>query len=100
MTALETLKMKLKPGKVYRREDLLPWSNAVDRHLDKLLSEKVLVKVSGGLYYCPKKTTFGEAPPAEEVLVEGFLKDKRFLIFAQSAFDILPSLKEGDSYVV
>lgn len=89
MNALETVKSHLKPGVVYRRSDLLEWSNAVDRHLEQLQNESVLKKLSGGLYYRPKTTSFGEAPPSEQALVEAFLKDDRFLILSPNIYNTL-----------
>ena len=37
-STLEQLKRHLRPGRVYRREDLLSWSQSVDRHLKNSLS--------------------------------------------------------------
>ncbi|MBS0251629.1 MAG: hypothetical protein JSR78_11270, partial [Proteobacteria bacterium] len=48
-TSLEQLKRHLRPGKVYRREDLACWSNAVDRHLQQLVKDNTLLKLAGGL---------------------------------------------------
>lgn len=92
MKALQEVKSHLTPGHLYRRSDFLAWSNAVDRHLAQLRKEKVLKKLSGGLYYYPKTTAFGEAPPSEHALVESFLKDSRFLMFTPDAYN---SLKLG-----
>jgi hypothetical protein len=89
MTRLNEVKRHLRPGGVYRRSDLARWSNAVDRHLRSLLKEGTLTKLSGGLYYCPKKTVFGEAPAEDEKLVQGFLKDSRFLLSSPNAFNVL-----------
>ena len=89
MNAVNKLKRHLRPGQVYRRADLLPWSNAVDRHLKQLIEEGTLTKLSGGLYYCPKRTTFGPAPAGDEKLVEAFLKDHRFLLTSPNAYNAL-----------
>jgi len=89
MKAYEEVQNHLQPGSVYRRADLLLWSNAVDRHLDELVKHKVLKKLSGGLYHYPKQTSFGEAPPAETDLVRAFLKDDRFLMFNPSSYNSL-----------
>ena len=89
MSALNELKRHLRPGQVYRRADLLPWSNAVDRHLKQLVEEGTLTKLSGGLYYCPRRTSFGAAPADEEKLVEAFLKDHRFLLTSLNAYNAL-----------
>ena len=89
MKALEALKQHLKPGGLYRRADLEPWSNAVDRHLKQLQAEGALKKLSGGLYYCPKKTAFGAAPADDEALVRAFLKDDRFLVTSRNLYNSL-----------
>jgi hypothetical protein len=87
MTKLQQLKNHLRPGQVYRREDLARWSNAVDRHLAQLMAEGTLTKLAGGLYLCPKKTAFGAAPPEDGKLVETFLKDHRFLMASPNAYN-------------
>lgn len=89
MNALQVVKSHLSPGQVYRRADLEKWSNAVDRHLSQLRQEKTLTKLSGGLYYCPKETAFGKAPPSDHDLVEAFLKDTRFLVMTYDAYNTL-----------
>jgi hypothetical protein len=89
MSRLEEFKSHLKEGHVYRREDLTEWSNAIDRHLDKLVEEGVLEKLSQGLYYVPKTSAFGKVPPDEDVLVRGFLKDDRFLLVSPNSYNSL-----------
>jgi hypothetical protein len=69
MTKLQKLKSHLRPGQVYRRQDLARWSNAVDRHVKLLVDDGTLTKLSGGLYECPKQTSFGKAPVDDEKLV-------------------------------
>ena len=73
MTTLNKLKKHLKKGSVYRRNELAEWSKSVDRHLDELLKEGVLEKLSQGLYYVPQASVFGKVPPDEDVLVRSFL---------------------------
>ncbi len=89
MNKLQELKKHLKRGKVYRRADLSMWSKSVDRHLDELVQEGTLQKLSQGLYYYPEVTVFGKTPPEEEVLVRSFLKDKRFLVTSLNAYNTL-----------
>ncbi len=89
MSALDQLKKKLRPGRVYRRKDLARWSNAVDRHLHQLVQEGRLRKVSGGLYMAPRNTRFGTAPAAPEVVVSSFLNDDRFLMVSPNAYNAL-----------
>jgi hypothetical protein len=89
MTKLEELKRHLRPGQVYRREDLTQWSNAVDRHLKQLVNEGTLTKLAGGLYLYPKGTVFGNAPPEDDKLVGTFLKDRCFLLASPNAYNSL-----------
>ncbi len=89
MDRVAELKQQLKPGKVYRREDLTKYSNAVDRHLAQLVDEGFLEKVATGLYYFPKQSVFGTVPPDDEVLVRSFLKDDHFLLTSPNSYNAL-----------
>ena len=89
MSKLAAFKLHLKQGKVYRREELVHWTNAVDRHIAELVSDGTLQKVSAGVYYYPKKSVFGQLPPDETVLVRAFLKDDKFLITTPNAYNTL-----------
>ncbi len=89
MSRVAELKQQLKPGGVYRREDLARYSNAIDRHLAELVDDGTLKKVAQGLYYFPKKTVFGVVPPDDETLVRSFLKDDRFLLTSPNSYNAL-----------
>ncbi|WP_430897731.1 MULTISPECIES: DUF6088 family protein [unclassified Paraflavitalea] len=89
MSRLQQLKRQLKPGEVYRRTELANWSKSVDRHLDELVQEGTLQKLSQGLYYYPKESAFGKTPPDENMLVESFLKDHRFLLTTPNIYNSL-----------
>jgi hypothetical protein len=89
---LETLgrvRSSLKPGQVFRREQLLTKTNAVDRHLHQLLEQGQVEKLSQGLYYVPKHSTFGKLPPEDKVLVRAYLKDDDFLLFSPNTYNTL-----------
>jgi hypothetical protein len=86
---VELLKKNLKQGEVYRRADLQLWSTAVDRHLQELIKEGVLEKLSGGLYYVPTQSAFGKAPADENELIRAFLKDDRFVITSPNDYNML-----------
>jgi hypothetical protein len=86
---LERLKRHLRPGRVYRREDLLPWSRSVDRHLKELTTEGTLQKLRNGLYYFPRKFEFGKAPAGEYELVRAFLKSDNFVVISLNAYNQL-----------
>jgi hypothetical protein len=89
MTRLQALKKHLRPGQVYRREDLARWSNAVDRHLRQLQDDGTLRKLAPGLYSYPKETVFGKVPAEDDKLVETFLRDRRFLLASPNAYNRL-----------
>lgn len=89
MSRLQQLKRQLKLGEVYRRTELANWSKSVDRHLDELVQEGTLQKLSQGLYYYPKESAFGKTPPDENMLVESFLKDHRFLLTTPNVYNSL-----------
>ncbi|MBU3600687.1 hypothetical protein ICN28_09165 [Polynucleobacter sp. 30F-ANTBAC] len=87
--ALEKLRSQIKRGCVYRREDLLGETNAIDRHLKQLVNAGVLEKLAQGLYYSPKTSTFGKLPPKDEDLVAAFLKDRDFLLLSPNSYNSL-----------
>ena len=88
-TALDQLRKHLRPGRVYRREDLAQWSNAVDRHLKELANAGTLQKLRPGLYYYPRQFEFGEAPASERELVRAFLRTDRFVITSPNLYNQL-----------
>lgn len=85
--AATVLAGQLSPGRVYRREDLIKITGAVDRKLSELVEAGTLRKVAPGLYYQPKTSRFGPLPPDDQQLVEAFLRDKHFLMFSPSAYN-------------
>ncbi len=89
MSKADELKKHLRPGVVYRRSELAKWSKSIDRHLQQLVQAGVLQKLSGGVYYCPQATAFGNLPPDDEVLVRAFLKDDHFYIASLNSYNSL-----------
>ena len=89
MSKFDQFKAKLRPGQTYRRADLAQWSTAVDRHLKEALQAGALTKLAGGLYYAPKETAFGKAPPEDDTLVATFLKGGPFLLASPNAYNVL-----------
>lgn len=88
-TSSKRLENHLKSGCVYRREALLPFSNALDRDLKKQERLGTLEKVGAGLYYCPRKSRFGVLPPTDHELVSSFLKEDPFLLFTWNDYNTL-----------
>jgi len=89
MSKFDVFKARLRPGQTYRRADLAAWSTAVDRHLKEALQAGALTKLAGGLYYAPKETAFGKAPPQDHTLVATFLKGGPFLLASPNAYNAL-----------
>ena len=88
-TALMEMKRHLRPGRVYRREDLARWSASVDRHLRELVNGGALKKLRYGMYYCPRKFAFGEAPASERELLRAFLKTDHFVVTSPNLYNQL-----------
>jgi hypothetical protein len=89
MSTLNNLKRHLKEGQVYRRIDLTKWSKSIDRHLNMLVTDGTLQKMSPGVYYYPEKSVFGMTPAKDRDLVENFLKDDRFLLTSPNVYNNL-----------
>lgn len=89
MKKIDFLKSKLQKGRVYRRQDLALWSTSIDRHLKELVQDGTLTKLSGGLYACPQKTTFGEVLPDDTVVIKKFLKGDSFLKLSPNDYNLL-----------
>lgn len=88
-TRYEKLSANLRVGCVYRREDLLVFSKAVDRDLHQLSEQGVLEKVAPGLYYVPKMSRYGALPPNESALIKSFLRSNQFLLLSWNAYNSL-----------
>jgi len=89
LKALERLREMLRPGRVYRREEFLPLSNSVDRHLRELVEQGALKKLRTGMYYVPRRFEFGEAPAEEHALVRSFLRSDRFVVTSPNVYNQL-----------
>jgi len=89
MRKFDEFSKKLRPGQVYRRADLAPWSTSVDRHLKQAVQAGALTKLAGGLYYAPKQTAFGKAPAEDDKLVSTFLKGGPYLLASPNAYNAL-----------
>jgi len=89
MSKFDRFKVRLHPGRTYRRADLAQWSTAIDRHLKEAVQAGLLTKLAGGLYYAPKLTAFGVAPPEDDMLVSTFLKGGPFLLTSPNAYNAL-----------
>ena len=89
MTRLNQLKKNFRPGRPYRTSEVAQWSKSVGRDLQTLVKQGFLKKLSGGMYYRPKRVVFGEVPVEDRELVRAFLKDDRFLLTSPNAYNSL-----------
>lgn len=89
MRTVENLKRRLRPGQVYRRSQLAKFSSSVDHHLKQLVKEGVLEKLNVGMYYRPRKSTFGTVPADGKKVVAAFLKNGNFLMVSLNAYNEL-----------
>ncbi len=89
MTSAQQLLRAMRPGRVYRRQDLETFSTAVDRNLATLVAGGVVRKMASGLYYRPRKNRFGETPPEDRELVRAFLKTDDFLLTSYNHYNQL-----------
>lgn len=89
MGKLNDLKLHLRPGKIYRRSDMVGLSSSVDRHIKQLVEAGKLRKLARGLYYCPKQTVFGASAADDREMVTAFLKGNRFLLTSPNAYNAL-----------
>lgn len=86
----QRLYQQMKEGKVYRREELLSFSSALDRDLKELVSAGLVSKPASGLYYRPCKSRWGDVPASERELVRAFLKTDDFLMLSTNSYNSLP----------
>lgn len=86
MKSCEKLRNRMRPGSVYRRQDLQGISTAVDRDLKTLVESGEVKKLGPGLYSRLRQIAFGEAPPEDRELVRAFLKTDDFLLTSYNNF--------------
>lgn len=79
-TVSQSLKQEMKPGRVYRRQELNSFSNNLTRDLERLVANKEIVRAGPGLYYLPEMTKVGPLPASPAELVRAFLNDGDFLL--------------------
>lgn len=79
----------MKPGRVYRRQDLKSATTAIDRDLKTIVACGRARKLAGGLYCLTGTKPFGAASPEEKELVRAFLKSGDFLLASHNDFDQL-----------
>lgn len=89
MKNVDKLKCFMRPGRVYRRQNLASISTAIDRDLKSLIDSGQARKLAGGLYCRAGANTFGAATPDEREIVRAFLKSNDFLLVSHKDFNQL-----------
>ncbi len=70
---------RYRPGAVYRTRDLRRWTRNPARLAKKAVEAGELVKLTGGLYGCPRRSKFGALPPSDESIMKVFLDGAPFV---------------------
>ena len=99
-TAAKKLKEAMKPGRVYRRQELAPYCSSVTREVNTLVVQGEIVRAAHGLYYRPKMTSVGPAPATSEEPVRAFLSDEAFLFLSFNEYNLLISDTHGQLAVI
>ncbi len=68
------------PGRVYRTRELRGWSANPTRLAKRMVKEGTLRQAAHGLFYAPRPTRFGLAPPPETEILRGFFEGTPFII--------------------
>ena len=69
---------ELQAGRVYRREELARLSNAVDQHLNELVSTGVFKKLAQGLYYALRRLLLAlDLPEFQDFMKEQAYHDRK-----------------------
>jgi len=79
----------MKPGRVYRKQELKALSKNLTRDLNSFVKNKSIVRVTTGLYYRPKMTSVGPRPASIAELVRAFLSGRDFLLFSLDDYNPL-----------
>ena len=81
--------MKFKEGRVYRTRDLKKLSSNPTRLAQNLVQEGKLRKLRNGLFYVPKKGTFGDVPPSEDAILKALFGSNSYLKTGPSVWNSL-----------
>jgi len=79
-TMPSTAQPDLEPGRVYRTHELRQWGANPTRLAKRLVREGKLCEAARGLFYAPRPSRFGSAPPSEAEVLRAFFNDTPFVI--------------------
>ncbi len=71
--------LELQQGRVYRTREFVHIDSNATRLVAKLVKRGRLTRLRKGLYYVPASGTFGEVPPSEDALLQGYFGRSPFL---------------------
>ncbi len=81
--------LRLKPGKVYRTEDLYRYGKNPTRLAEKLVRAGQLRRLRKGVYYAPQGSAFGEVPPSESEFFKSYFRGRPYLQTGPSVWNAL-----------
>jgi hypothetical protein len=79
----------LEPGRVYRTQEFERWTSNPSRFAADLVEKGLLVQVAHGLFAYPKRGKFGVVPPADDALMQAFLKGSPFVFTGPERWNAL-----------
>lgn len=80
---------QIRKGRVYRTEDLSRYDTNPTRLASRLVREGKLRRLRKGLYYAPRQSAFGEAPPSENELLRAYFRGRPYLRTGPSVWNSL-----------
>ncbi|MHB2026678.1 MAG: hypothetical protein ACYCPQ_08600 [Elusimicrobiota bacterium] len=89
----------MRPGRVYRRENLTEASVAVDRDLKTLLVRGLVRKLAGGLY-CRAGDAPGTEFPGNREIARAFLKTDNFSLVSRRGHCLIYNRKRGGNFIL
>lgn len=87
--ARRSVPIHLVPGRVYRTEDFLRRTQNPTRLAARLVAEGRLERLGHGLFFAPRMTRFGAAPPSADELLRALLKGDRYRITGPERWNAL-----------
>jgi len=72
--------LALEPGTVYRTRHFARWDSNPTRVVRRLVQAQRLRHLRHGLYYCPRRSKFGDVPPSDSALLDAFLDGTPYVL--------------------
>lgn len=80
---------RLKPGRVYRTEHFRRYTKNPTRLVGRLVAAGEVEPLRKGLYYAPRRSSFGRVPPTEDELLRAYFRGRPYLRTGPSVWNAL-----------